>query len=463
MKAPKTPPAPAAPDPMVTAQAQTGMNRDTAITQSQLNMIDQYTPDGSLTYKPSGFNTFTDSRGKQVSTPRYTATQTLSPDQQRLNDVNNATQEKIGQIGLDQSNRIGDLLGKPIDLGMGKTFGLPKELDFGAPLDLGKFSYADSPGMGQPLDLGKFGYGDLPGLDNTAVEGRLVDLGRRRLDPMFAQQDETVRTRLKNSGIQQGSEAWDREMAQQGQRQNDAYNSLLLQGRGQAASEALNARQQLGGEQLSAFTTNAQNALAQRQQQGQEALSQFTTNTGNAISQRNIADQEAQNASQVNFDQGLRQRQQSVQEALTQRNQPINEISALMSGSQVSQPQFTNTPQSNVAGVDYSGLVQNNYAQQMAQWNAQNQQRQSQNNAMMGGLFGIGAAAAPFMFSDRRLKRNIERVGTMQNGLPLYQFDYIWGGPRQTGVMGDEVLAVRPDAVSVVDGFLAVDYSALGD
>lgn len=73
--------------------------------------------------------------------------------------------------------------------------------------------------------------------------------------------------------------------------------------------------------------------------------------------------------------------------ALTERNQPINELSALMSGSQVSMPQFQSTPQTGVAGVDYTGMVQDNY-------NAQVQQ----SNAAMGGLFGL--LSSPFqMFS----------------------------------------------------------------
>jgi hypothetical protein len=44
--------------------------------------------------------------------------------------------------------------------------------------------------------------------------------------------------------------------------------------------------------------------------------------------------------------------------------------------------------------VDYSGLVSSNYAQQMAAWNAQNQQNQAKQQAAMGGLFGL--AASPF-------------------------------------------------------------------
>lgn len=68
--------------------------------------------------------------------------------------------------------------------------------------------------------------------------------------------------------------------------------------------------------------------------------------------------------------------------ALTERNQPLNELSALMSGSQVQQPGFTTTPQTGVSGVDYAGLVNNNYNQKVAA-----------NNAMMGGIFGLGSAA----------------------------------------------------------------------
>ena len=42
--------APPPPDPTVTANAQAAANKDTAITQAQLNMVDQYTPYGSTVY-----------------------------------------------------------------------------------------------------------------------------------------------------------------------------------------------------------------------------------------------------------------------------------------------------------------------------------------------------------------------------------------------------------------------------
>ena len=64
--------------------------------------------------------------------------------------------------------------------------------------------------------------------------------------------------------------------------------------------------------------------------------------------------------------------------------------------------------------------------------------------------------------SDRRLKQHVKRAGALPNGLPLYSFQYIWGGPTFVGVMAQDVLRVRPDAVVTdADGFYRVDYEML--
>lgn len=323
MKGQNTPPPP---DPVATAQAQTQMNRDTAIAQTNMNMVDQITPDGALKYTQSGWNT--------DGTPKWTATTSLSDSQQKTYDINQQTENNIATIGRDQSQRIGTLLSQPINL------------------------------------------------NNEATEGRLMELGSKRLDPRFAREEDTLRTRLANSGIREGSAAWKAEMDQFQQGRNDAVNQLLLTGRGQA-----------------------------------------------------------------------------VQEALTERNQPINEITALMGGSQVSMPQFTNTPQSQVAGVDYAGMVQNNYNNQLQAA----KMKQDSKNAMMGGLFSlagtVGRAFVPTP-SDRRLKTDIQRVGTLDNGLSVYSYRYKDGGPVHIGLMADEVRTVRPEAVvTMPDGFDAVFYA----
>lgn len=73
--------------------------------------------------------------------------------------------------------------------------------------------------------------------------------------------------------------------------------------------------------------------------------------------------------------------------ALTQRNQPINEITALLSGSQVSHPNFVNANTSQIPTTDVAGNINQNYNQQLGIW----QQQNANSNALMGGLFGLAA------------------------------------------------------------------------
>jgi hypothetical protein len=65
--------------------------------------------------------------------------------------------------------------------------------------------------------------------------------------------------------------------------------------------------------------------------------------------------------------------------------------------------------------------------------------------------------------SDLRLKTDIERVGRTVHGLALYEYRYIDRPGRYRGVMAQDVLEVRPDAVvEQPDGYLRVDYAELG-
>lgn len=111
-----------------------------------------------------------------------------------------------------------------------------------------------------------------------------------------------------------------------------------------------------------------------------------------------------------------------------------------------------------LAGNAWNSMAQLGMQQQQMRYDAN-----KTNAGMWNGLIGqgIGMAAAA-MFSDRRLKKNVVRVGTRDDGLGVYAFEYVWGGPRRTGVMSDEVRAVYPSAVSVHNGYDVVDYSKLG-
>ena len=71
----------------------------------------------------------------------------------------------------------------------------------------------------------------------------------------------------------------------------------------------------------------------------------------------------------------------------------------------------------------------------------------------------VGTPGFSNIFSDRRLKRNIVKIGTRPDGLGVYEFEYVWGGGRQIGLMAQEVQGVYPDAVGEAGGYLTVNYS----
>lgn len=83
------------------------------------------------------------------------------------------------------------------------------------------------------------------------------------------------------------------------------------------------------------------------------------------------------------YNQAYLSDEQQAQNALIQQyNEPLNALTALQSGSQISQPgvgQTAQAPQTGVQATNLAGLVEANYQQQVAQ-----------SNAAMGGLFGLG-------------------------------------------------------------------------
>jgi Chaperone of endosialidase len=85
-------------------------------------------------------------------------------------------------------------------------------------------------------------------------------------------------------------------------------------------------------------------------------------------------------------------------------------------------------------------------------------------SSKLGQAVGIAASVAG-MFSDERIKENIEPVGQLDNGLTVYKYNFIGEPQTQIGVMAQEVEKVNPEAVTEnKDGIKMVDYdSATGD
>lgn len=321
--------APKAPDPRQTAAASTSTNIGTAIANAMLNNPDYVGPDGSTTTTQSGSYTWRDPyTSKTYSIPKSTVTTTLSGAQQAIKNETDATELNLGKLANQQSNFLLDYMGKPIDL------------------------------------------------TNDAVEGRIIDLASRRLNPELDRRRASMESELINRGIRPGSDAYAAAQRNQYEGENDAFNQLLLNGR-----------------------------------------------------------------------------QQAVAEALAARNQPLNEISALLSGSQVSNPMTPGFQASPIATTDVAGLINNQYQQDVANW----QQKQ----AGIGGLFGLGAALLgnpSLKFSDRRLKTDIKEIGKTKDGQKIYSYRYKGSDRPHIGLMAQEVEKKHPEAVVKIDGIRAVDY-----
>lgn len=98
---------------------------------------------------------------------------------------------------------------------------------------------------------------------------------------------------------------------------------------------------------------------------------------------------------------------------------------------------------------------------QVAAQGAQAQANAARFGGLMGGLGSIGAAAVPFMFSDKRLKNDIKKVGKTNSGLPIYTYKYKGNDKVQMGVMAQEVEKKKPKAVKEFGGLKAVNYAMI--
>jgi hypothetical protein len=177
---------------------------------------------------------------------------------------------------------------------------------------------------------------------------------------------------------------------------------------------------------------------------------------------------------QRDFGMDMQRRTQGLSELLAQRQTPLNEINSLMSGSQVQNPFAMGAPQGiNVQPAPFmqAGMAGGQYGTDV--YNA----NMAMGSNIMGGLFDLGSASSPYwgsaasgigsgissligMFSDRRLKSNIQRIGTHPSGIGWYEYDIF--GRHEQGVMADEVEAVMPEAVIMHDsGYKMVDYGRL--
>ena len=159
-----------------------------------------------------------------------------------------------------------------------------------------------------------------------------------RLEPSLAKQRTSTETQLINQGLRPGTEAYDNAIQLLGQQENDARTQAALTGINlDTSANAQGYNQALQGAQ---FGNTAQ--------------------------------------------------QQALAQAIQSRQMPLNEITALMSGSQIQNPQFGAYSGSNVQAAPVFAATQ---AQGQADQNFYNQQVATQ-NANTAGLYSLAGTAA---------------------------------------------------------------------
>ena len=122
----------------------------------------------------------------------------------------------------------------------------------------------------------------------------------------------------------------------------------------------------------------------------------------------------------------------------TQQEQALNEL------------KFPMEQYKSLAGI--LNPMQQIYAGKDSKQSSLNPQDSQDGLAAMGNLLGS-------LFSDRRLKEDIKKVGKTDDGSNIYTYKYKGLPTTHMGVMAQELQKKNPDAVGSVGGLLAVDYS----
>jgi hypothetical protein len=289
-------------------------------------------------------------------------------------------------------------------------------------------------------DIGRQTQYEVGPTDYSADRQRVEEAMYSRLAPELERERASMENTLVNQGFQRGTAAFNEQMDAYGRQANDARMQVLLAG-GQEQSRLAgldfqkfgleNQAQQQGFNQMTDRTklenaamaqnnaarinsgqfyndaqtqglnnqvvanqaTNASNSLlwdqnAQAAQFGNTSAQQAFDNNMASTGFNNQAAQQQYLNFKTNADYQATARERALQEQLALRNQPINEISALMNGGQVTMPQFTQFRPGEIAP---NTLGQNVYSGYQTAANVYNSQNQA-NAASRAGMFNLGAS-----------------------------------------------------------------------
>ena len=364
---------PPVPDYAGAATAQGAANIDAARATAKLGNPNIYGPLGSQTISYEG----------DIPTIR----QSLTPDAQATLNAQQQVERSLAELGLQGVGQAKTILGTPFDPNLP---GIQTNLGTVSPANQTAYTAGTAQGsVNAPTfqqDIDTSGIAAMP--VNAGMTGQQAIMSR--LQPQLTQNENATRQRLANQGLVTGGEAYENEMRTMGQNRNDLELQAAAQGinldalMNQQGFEQAAAQGQFGNEaQTSQFNAALQNAGLTN-----SALQQ---NFGNQLS-----GQSAQNAAIAqNYNQQLGQAQfgntaqdQSLAQQLAIRNQPLNQITGLMSGSQIQMPQFQGYQGANIAAAPVYQGVQDTFSGQMDQYGI----RQAAKNATTQGLMSLGGS-----------------------------------------------------------------------
>jgi hypothetical protein len=360
---------PKPPDPYKQAAAQQGAELGAAQGSAIINNANEVNPYGSVTYKNLGYETIYDANGKAQYVPRYERNVALSPDQQKLLGLQTQTQYNLGQTGVQQSARLNSLLGTSLD-----TKGLQAWQTGKAPGQLQGSFGGNAPVQSQIGNGGAIRQ-DSGATDRRAVEQAMMARYRENAGKAASAQDAQLAARGLNPGSAQYADVNDSRARSMTDASQQAYLASGAESR--AAQEAYNQAQ---NQRFTQGAAQGQFANAAQQQAYQQALQR--AGFANDATKGNYQ----MGNDYASFLNNLRQGQLSERTAL--RNQPLNEISALMSGGQVTMPEFQPFSRQGINAAPIGQYIGQNYANQANAAAQANQGLFGLGSSLIGGAFG---------------------------------------------------------------------------
>lgn len=123
-------------------------------------------------------------------------------------------------------------------------------------------------------------------------------------------------------------------------------------------------------------------------------------------------------------------------------------------------------------GTELNSQMFNNYLQQLSGLSglglqagglvANAGQRSTGGGPSTAGAIASTVGGLASIFSDRRLKRDIVKIGEEADGLGIYEFRYLTSVKRVVGYMADEIAKLRPQALGPkISGYATVNYGAV--